>query len=85
MPGGREYLVQVPGSASAPITDAELAALLNWMIETFGPVEVASDFRRYSGSEVKRYRATPLTDVGALRARLVRRFEHANRRERLAP
>ncbi len=75
VPGGREYLVQVPGSASAPLDDAELAALLNWMIVRFGPAEVARDFRRYTGPEVARHRATPLTDVDALRARLVRRIE----------
>jgi hypothetical protein len=72
VPGGREYLVRVPGSASAPIDDAELASLLNWMIGRFGPAEVARDFRRYSGPEVARYRASPLTDVDALRAELVR-------------
>jgi len=74
VPGGREYLVRVPGSASAPIDDAELASLLNWMVVRFGPAEVARDFRRYSGPEVARCRASPLTDVGALRARLVQQI-----------
>ena len=74
VPGGREYLVRVPGSASAPIDDAELASLLNWMVGRFGPAEVAGDFRRYSGPEVARYRASPLTDVDAVRAELVARI-----------
>ena len=34
VPGGREFLVQVPGSANAPLNDAELAELLNWMLES---------------------------------------------------
>jgi mono/diheme cytochrome c family protein len=72
--GGREYLVRVPGSASAPIDDAELASLLNWMIGRFGPADVARDFRRYRAPEVARYRASPLTDVDALRAQLVRQI-----------
>jgi len=74
VPGGREYLVRVPGSASAPVDDAELASLLNWMIGRFGPAEVTRDFRPYSGPEVARYRASPLTDVDALRAELVRQI-----------
>ena len=35
--GGREYLVRVPGVANAPLSDADLAALLNWMLRTFDP------------------------------------------------
>ena len=33
--GGRAYLGSVPGVAQAPLGDAELAVLLNWVIETF--------------------------------------------------
>ena len=31
-PGGREFLVQVPGSANSPLSDAALAELLNWIL-----------------------------------------------------
>lgn len=30
---GRQYLVQIPGSAQAPLSDRELARLLNWMVQ----------------------------------------------------
>ena len=75
VPGGRAYLVQVPGSAQSPLDDADLARLLNWMVERFGPEAVARDFRRYTGPEVAEHRATRLTDVEAVRARLVKQFE----------
>ncbi len=74
VPGGRAFLVQVPGSAQSPLDDATLAALLNWMIREFGPAAVAADFAPYSAEEVARYRAEPLTEVDAVRADLVARF-----------
>ena len=46
VPGGREYLVRVPGSAQSPLSDAELARVLNWMIRAFGPPAIAADFDR---------------------------------------
>ena len=32
---GRAYLVQVPGAAQSSLDDAELAAVLNWMLPAF--------------------------------------------------
>ena len=69
--GGRAYLVRVPGSAMAPIDDAALAALLNWLVARFGPEEVARSSPPFSASEVAAYRARPLTDVEQERARLL--------------
>ena len=34
-PGAREYWIQVPGAAQAPLSDARLAALMNWLVERF--------------------------------------------------
>ncbi|MEJ2013829.1 MAG: cytochrome c [Anaerolineales bacterium] len=34
-PAGRDYLARVPGAAQAPLTDAELAAVLNWVLAEF--------------------------------------------------
>src|SRR5579871_4999746 len=33
-PAGRKFLIQVPGSAQSRLTDAELAEVLNWMVDT---------------------------------------------------
>ena len=76
--GGREYLVRVPGSSQSPLSDAELAELLNWMVRRFGPPEVAADFKPYSAGEVARVRRPPLTDVESVRRELVRRMEGAS-------
>ena len=70
LPEGRAYLVGVPGSAQAPLSDAELAAVLNWMLATFGPAEVAARVVPFAAAEVARHRR-PLADVDAVRAELV--------------
>ena len=68
VPGGREYLVRVPGSAQSPLSDADLAALLNWMVRRFGPAQVAANFDPYTAGEVAGMRRPPLADVGAVTA-----------------
>jgi hypothetical protein len=70
-PGGRAYLVQVPGVAQAPLDDGALAALLNWMLVRFDPGNMPPDFTPYSGEEVGTLRKTPLTAVDDVRRRLL--------------
>ncbi len=77
VPGGRAYLVRVPGSAQSALDDAELAALLNWIIRAFGPAGVAGDFVPFSAQEVARVRRPPLTDVEAVRRELMRQIDRA--------
>jgi len=72
--GGRAYLVQVPGSAHSPLSDAELAGVLNWMLASFGPEPAEPARHPYDAAEVARWRATPLVDVAAARALLLRRI-----------
>jgi mono/diheme cytochrome c family protein len=74
VPGGRAYLVQVPGSASSPLSDAELAAVLNWVLRAFAPAPAAPPVAPYDAAEVARYRTTPLVDVAGARAELLRRL-----------
>jgi mono/diheme cytochrome c family protein len=71
VPGGREYLLQVPGVALSPLSDQELADVLNWMLRTFGPPEPASRNAPYSVEEIARWRKQPLADVEKRRAQLV--------------
>ena len=71
VPGGREFLVQVPGAAQAPLNDAETAAVLNYMLNKFGPPEIAQQYPPYSKEEVARLRKSPLTEVKQKRAMLI--------------
>ncbi len=71
VPGGREFLVQVPGVSQAALDDVTLAALMNWLVERFDTAHVPPGFRPYTAAEIGTLRRTPLTDVDGVRARLV--------------
>ena len=65
---GRQYLVRVPGIAQAPLDDARLADLLNYVLEEFGGGSASPPF---GVAEVRRYRDIPLVDPVALREQLL--------------
>jgi mono/diheme cytochrome c family protein len=69
--GGREYLVQVPGAAQAPISDAELAAIVNYMLETFSAETLPDDYRPLTVDEVAEWREHWLPDVARVRQELL--------------
>ncbi len=71
VPGGREYLVQVPGVALSSLSDQDTTAVLNWMLATFGPAESTTHYPPYTVDEVANLRKHPLTDVGSKRAELM--------------
>ena len=75
VPGGREYLIRVPGTAQSELSDARTAALLNWMLHEFSAQEIPGDFVPYSAEEVTRHRRPPLTDVVAVRRDLMRAIQ----------
>ncbi len=75
VPGGREFLVRVPGSANAPLNDALLAELLNWMLMEMSANELPADWQPYTEAEVTVYRSTPLLDVEKLRTALINQID----------
>ena len=66
-PAGRDYLARVPGAAQAPLTDAGLASVLNWVLEEFNADSLPNGFRTLNAQEVGKSRARVLADP--LRAR----------------
>ena len=66
--GGRAYLIQVPGVAQAPLSDARLARLLNWTVKRHGCEAVPP----FAAEEVGRLRRTPLRDPAAARPQAAR-------------
>lgn len=77
VPGGRAFLIQVPGSANAALPPERLAEVVNWMVGTFDAAHLPEDFTPYSGEEVGNLRKTPLVDVTGTRAALVSSLETA--------
>lgn len=68
--GGRAFLVQVPGSANSPLSDTELALLLNWMLKAFSPEQIPAPFEPYGEEEVRSLRAQVPAAVDDLRRRV---------------
>ena len=74
---GRRYLTQVPGASQAPISDRELAAVLNWVLATFSPASLPPDFPNYTESEVARHRHNSPLDILASRRALLDALDDA--------
>ncbi len=74
VPGGREFLVQVPGSAQTALNDADLARLLNWMLLRFSAAQLPADFQPYTAAEIGALRKQPLARVSEVRSELLERI-----------
>ena len=68
---GRRYLAQVPGASQSPLSDLELAQVLNWMVRNLSARPVPTDFAEFTAAEVAAYRRSPLVEVRETRARLL--------------
>jgi len=62
LPGGREYLVRVPGVSQAALSDERLAAVVNYMLTEFSADSLQAGFIPYTAAEIGRNRANSLTD-----------------------
>jgi cytochrome c553 len=60
VPGGREYLARVPGVATSPLSDADLAEVMNWMLWRYDREHLPSDFRPFTAAEIGPLRSRPL-------------------------
>ena len=68
---GRNYVLRVPGAANSALSDARLAAVLNWLSERYG----APDEPRpapFTEEEVTLARRVPLANAQAARREVVR-------------
>jgi hypothetical protein len=60
VPGGREYLIRVPGVAASPLSDTDLAEVINWMLWRFDKEHLPASFQPYTAAEIAPLRARPL-------------------------
>jgi cytochrome c553 len=60
VPGGRAYLGRVPGVATSPLGNADLAELMNWMFWRFDKEHMPSDYVPFTAEEIGRLRTSPL-------------------------
>jgi hypothetical protein len=71
VPGGREFMIQVPGVAHSVLDDVRVAAVMNWVLENFSKAQIPADHKPFTAEEVGRLRANSLLDVNGRRAELL--------------
>ena len=71
-PAGRNYLLRVPGAANSALSDAQLAAVLNWLAQQYNAEELSADVPMFTAAEVTAVRRAPLVSVLATRREVVR-------------
>lgn len=69
---GREFIVQVPGAATANLDDKELAELMNWMLVTYSADQLPDEFEPYTADEIAALRPDLEPDPEATRQVILR-------------
>jgi mono/diheme cytochrome c family protein len=73
-PEGRVYLLRVPGASNSALSDAELAAVMNYLAERFGGENPGTGLAPFTAEEVARSRRPALTAVAQERRELIQRL-----------
>jgi len=82
VPGGREFIAQVPGVMNSPLNDRQIADLMNWLLPAMAdprtPAAATAPMPPYSADEIARLRKSRPADVLGARAQLIERMQHAD-------
>lgn len=71
--GGREYLTEVPGVVTAPLSARRLANVMNWMMLEFDGENLPDDFKPFTEEEMRLVKAGPMvTEIMETRERLIK-------------
>ena len=68
-PEARAYLVRLPSLATSPLSDQELADLMNFVVFDLGGAEAVGSYQKFTEAEVRTLRTRPLKDVALARYR----------------
>lgn len=71
VPRGREFLSQVPGIVYSPLSDAEVAEILNWVLQQYNAEVLPVDFVPYTAAEVTGYRAIRPASIMKVREKVL--------------
>lgn len=76
VPGGREFLVRVPGMSQSALNNAQLADLLNWIMREDGMAGKSrpADYQPYTADEVATLRAKTMLNLPGTRAELIKQM-----------
>lgn len=75
LPGGREYLVQVPGVMNSGLSDADTARLMNWLLPQVSAETLPPGPLPYDAAEIARLRRHRPLDMIATRQALIELLE----------
>lgn len=76
VPEMRGYLVRVPGASQAPLSDADLADVVNWILKEFNADTLPENFRQLTTAEVSEAREYPLADPLKHRIQFWKNYEN---------
>lgn len=71
VPGGRDFIIKVPGVMGSGLDDAQVAAVTNWVLAGMARDSVPPGTPPYSADEVRRARASAPVDVMKARREIV--------------
>ncbi|HUA35528.1 MAG TPA: cytochrome c [Candidatus Binataceae bacterium] len=71
VPGGRQYLIEVPGVSQSALSDEQVADVMNWILRSFSKDRLPADFKPYTAEEVKQYRTVKMLSIIDKRQKLV--------------
>jgi cytochrome c553 len=63
----RRYLANVPGIVNSGLSNDETAALINWVVKTYGEKSVPGKWTPFDGAEIEALRRKPPPDIMAYR------------------
>lgn len=74
VPGGREFLVRVPGMSQSALNNAQLADLLNWLMREDGMAgkSMPEHYQPYTAEEVTELRAKTMLNLPGTRGELIK-------------
>lgn len=71
---GRSYVLRVPGASNSMLSDAQLAAVLNWIAGDFGRDQLPDSAPPFSVPEVAATRRMPMISVQATRREVLKQL-----------
>lgn len=77
VPRGREFLCQVPGIVYSPLSDVEVAEILNWILNAYSKEYLPKDFVPYTAEEVAQHRAIRPANIMQVRAAVLGELQRA--------
>ena len=70
-PGGREFLIRVPGVSQSMLSDKQVAQVTNWALVRFESDNMPVNFKPITDREVASLRQKPLSDASRVRAKVL--------------